>query len=92
MGPDTDRVRRHTALPLFVGGAVLTHALTGRYPLLPLLRRAGVRSAREIGRERYALKALRGDFANLEASGLAAERSVTSDAAAAAFTHREGRP
>jgi hypothetical protein len=54
------------ALPMFVGSAVLLHALTGWYPLLPLFRRVGLRTAREIGRERYALKALRGDFSNLE--------------------------
>ena len=50
------------ALPAFVAAAVLVHALTGRYPLMPLFRRLGVRSSREIARERYALKALRGDF------------------------------
>ena len=58
--------RRLLALPAVVASAVLLHALTGRYPLLPLLRRLGVRSSREIARERYALKALRGDFADLD--------------------------
>ena len=53
------------ALPAFVAAAVLTQALTGRYPLMPLLRRAGVRTAKEIARERHALKALRGDFADM---------------------------
>jgi hypothetical protein len=50
------------AIPAAVGAAVFAHAATGWYPLLPLFRRLGVRSAREIERERYALKALRGDF------------------------------
>jgi hypothetical protein len=50
------------AMPALVGASVLTYALTGRYPLLPLFRRLGLRTAREIARERYALKALRGDF------------------------------
>lgn len=58
--------RRLLALPALVASAILLHALTGRYPLLPLLRRLGVRSSREIARERYALKALRGDFADLD--------------------------
>lgn len=53
------------AVPAVVGGALLVHALTGWYPLLPLLRRLRVRSAREIARERYALKTLRGDFADI---------------------------
>jgi hypothetical protein len=52
--------------PMFVGSAVLMHALTGRYPLLPLFRHLGLRTAREINRERYALKALRGDFMHME--------------------------
>jgi hypothetical protein len=34
---------------------------------MPVFRRLGVRTAREIARERYALKALRGDFAALGA-------------------------
>ncbi|HEU0203929.1 MAG TPA: hypothetical protein VFR86_26260 [Burkholderiaceae bacterium] len=50
------------AVPAFVAGAVLVYALTGRYPWLPVFRRLGLRTAREIARERYALKALRGDF------------------------------
>jgi hypothetical protein len=66
------------AIPLAVGGAVFLYALTGRYPLLPLFRRLGVRTAREIARERYALKALRGDFAAMDAesaSGRSAARA-----------------
>jgi hypothetical protein len=50
------------AVPAAVGAAVFTHALTGWYPLMPIFRRLGLRTAREIARERYALKALRGDF------------------------------
>ena len=34
-------------------------------PPVPILRRLGVRTAREIDIERYALKALRGDFGPL---------------------------
>ncbi|WP_197913173.1 MULTISPECIES: hypothetical protein [unclassified Variovorax] len=52
------------ALPALVGGSVFYQAQTGRYPLMPLFRRLGVRTSREIARERYALKALRGDFSS----------------------------
>ncbi len=52
-------------LPAIVASGVLLYATSGRYPLLPLLRRLGFRSSREIERERYALKALRGDFAGI---------------------------
>jgi hypothetical protein len=56
------------AIPAVVGGALLLHAFTGRYPLLPVFRRMGMRTSREIAREKYALKALRGDFRNMDAS------------------------
>jgi hypothetical protein len=62
------------ALPAIVASAVLVQSTMGRYPLMPLFRRLGLRTSREIERERYALKALRGDFAELgttEAASLA---------------------
>lgn len=43
-------------------GFLLQHAVRGWCPPVPLLRRGGVRTRREIERERYALKVLRGDF------------------------------
>ena len=60
---------RLLVLPGVLALALMTQALTGRYPLMPLMRRLGVRTAREIERERHALKALRGDFASLDAAG-----------------------
>jgi hypothetical protein len=45
-----------------VSSMVTLHGTAGWYPLLPLFRRLGVRTRAEIDRERYALKALRGDF------------------------------
>lgn len=57
--------RELLVVPAAVGASVLVFAAVGAYPLLPLFRRAGIRSAREIQRERYALKALRGDFSEL---------------------------
>ncbi len=52
-------------LPGIVGGFLLQHAVSGWCPPVPLLRRLGFRTASEIHRERYALKALRGDFADV---------------------------
>ena len=49
-----------------LGGATLAHTLVGQCPSLPLYRRLGVRTREEIDWERYALKALRGDFAGLQ--------------------------
>ena len=54
--------RRFFALSIAVFGFFAQHALQGWCPPIPLFRRLGVRTAREIARERYALKALRGDF------------------------------
>jgi hypothetical protein len=45
---------------------LLQHALQGWCPPIPLLRRLGFRTEAEINRERYALKALRGDFRQVE--------------------------
>jgi hypothetical protein len=54
--------RRWLALSGLVTGFLLQHSLQGWCPPVPVLRRLGFRTAREIERERYALKALRGDF------------------------------
>ncbi len=54
--------RKWLALPIVVQSMVLVHAIQGFYPLLPLFRLLGIRTEKEIAAERYALKALRGDF------------------------------
>jgi hypothetical protein len=60
--------RRWFALPTVVAGFLLQHALQGWCPPVPVLRHLGVRTAPEIARERFALKALRGDFGGVAAS------------------------
>lgn len=57
--------RRWLFLPAGVATFLMQHALQGWCPPLELFRRLGVRTAGEIARERYALKALRGDFATV---------------------------
>lgn len=54
--------RRVLFLPLAVLAFFAQHALQGWCPHVPLFRRRGVRTVHEIERERYAIKALRGDF------------------------------
>jgi hypothetical protein len=61
--------RKWFALPAVVAGFLLQHALQGWCPPLPVFRRWGFRTASEIDYERYALKALRGDFRSLPSSG-----------------------
>lgn len=70
--------RRGLVLATAVLGFLLVHATKGWCPPLPLLRRLGVRTRREIEREKFVLKYLRGDFAELT-------QERTTQAAAAAL-------
>jgi hypothetical protein len=54
--------QRWYILPTVVSGFLLQHALQGWCPPLPVFRRLGVRTKEEIDIEKFALKALRGDF------------------------------
>jgi hypothetical protein len=63
--------RKFLVLPLAVGGFLLQHAIQGWCPPMPVFRRFGVRTQREIDEERTALKALRGDFAQAESPSAA---------------------
>ena len=56
------RGRKWLLLSLAVQTFFMQHALQGWCPPLPLFRRLGFRTQYEIEQERYALKALRGDF------------------------------
>jgi hypothetical protein len=60
--------RRWFLFPAVVAGFLLQHALQGWCPPLPVFRRLGIRTSYEIDYERYALKAMRGDFADTEQS------------------------
>jgi hypothetical protein len=59
--------RRWLLLPAAVTAFLFQHALQGWCPPLPVLRRLGVRTSREIEIERVALKILRGDFDDVPA-------------------------
>lgn len=71
------------AVPSFL----LQHAIQGRCPPMIVMRRLGVRTRKEIDAERTALKALRGDFADLSFDG----RDATSAARAALEAAAERR-
>lgn len=58
--------RRWLLLSGFAASMLIVHGFTGWYPLLPVLRRAGVRTTAEIAAERYALQRLRGDFDTID--------------------------
>jgi hypothetical protein len=57
--------RKWLLLPLVTGALLFNHAVRGSYPPVAMFRRLGVRTRSEIDREKYALKALRGDFENV---------------------------
>jgi hypothetical protein len=57
--------KRWLALPAAVTAFLFQHAVQGWCPPVPFLRKLGFRTMREIDTERYALKALRGDFGPL---------------------------
>jgi hypothetical protein len=67
--------RKWLVVPAFVQSFFLQHALQGWCPPIPLLRRLGFRTQDEINEERYALKALRGDFKKLSSR----RKDITTD-------------
>ena len=78
----------HSRKWLIVTGIVLPflfqHAVQGWCPPVPILRRLGVRTRKEIDREKYALKALRGDFEGISSGSVAREESSADGAVQAA--------
>lgn len=64
--------RRWAILPAVVGGFLLQHAIQGWCPPIEIFRRIGTRTRKEIERERFALKAVRGDFDRISGGGDAA--------------------
>lgn len=60
--------RRWLVLSTMVPTFLLQHALQGWCPPIPVIRRFGVRTRRELDVERTALKILRGDFEDVPAS------------------------
>ena len=69
------RRKRWLLLSGTVSGFLLQHAISGWCPPVPVLRRLGCRTQSEIDREKFALKALRGDYNNIDVSEKHAEAS-----------------
>jgi len=62
------RNRSWLILPFTVAAFLMQHALQGWCPPVELFRRIGIRTTEEINLERVALKALRGDFDQVDMS------------------------
>lgn len=60
--------KKWAILPAVVTTFLIQHAVQGWCPPLPLFRRLGIKTRPEMDREKYALKALRGDFKNVNNS------------------------
>lgn len=58
--------KKWLAIPGVVLPFLFMHAVQGWCPPVPVFRRFGVRTRKEIDREKYELKALRGDFQNFQ--------------------------
>jgi hypothetical protein len=67
-------------LPAGVMGFFLQHGVQGWCPPLIVFRQLGVRTSDEINEERYALKALRGDFSEVPAPGSGTDPQNSIDA------------
>ena len=60
-------------LPALITGFLLQHAVQGWCPPVPVFRQLGFRTRKEIDREKYALKLIRGDFDHIEPPQTVAE-------------------
>jgi hypothetical protein len=68
--------RKWFLVPTIVLSFLLMHAIQGWCPPLSILRSLGIRTREEIDRERYALKALAGDFAGISKDPSRAEQTL----------------
>jgi hypothetical protein len=62
-------------IPCFVLPFLLQHALQGWCPPVPMFRGRGVRTRKEIDTEKFAVKAVRGDFAAVDGQADPNERA-----------------
>lgn len=61
--------KKFFVIPCLVLPFLFQHAVQGWSPPVPLFRRKGIRTRHEIDAEKYALKALRGDFLPVGSNG-----------------------
>ncbi|MEY2440287.1 MAG: hypothetical protein QOI34_1672 [Verrucomicrobiota bacterium] len=69
--------KKFFVIPCIVLPFLFQHAVQGWCPPVPIFRRKGVRTRREIDAEKYALKALRGDFSEVPSNGDPAQSALT---------------
>lgn len=74
------RHKKYFLLPTLVLPLLLNHHLKGWCPPLAVFRRLGIRTRKEIDHEKYALKALRGDFADVPPFNATGEQNAAAQA------------
>jgi hypothetical protein len=67
--------RKFLVIPCLVLPLLLQHATQGWCPPVPMFRSRGVRTRKEIDMEKFAVKALRGDFADVDTKEDPTERA-----------------
>ncbi len=68
--------KRWFALPVLAATFLAQDSIQGWSPLIPVFKKFGFRNKKDINREKYALKALRGDFKRIGADSDKAYRAV----------------
>lgn len=68
--------KRWFAVPVLAATFLAQNSIQGWSPLFPLFKKFGFRNKKEISREKYALKALRGDFKRVGGDSGKAYRAV----------------
>ncbi|MES2380754.1 MAG: hypothetical protein V4538_06920 [Bacteroidota bacterium] len=64
----TFKKRRWSVLSVAITAFIAQHLISKWCPSLPLLKKLGMQTHKEIEREKYALKALRGDFKSIKSN------------------------
>ncbi|MES2725538.1 MAG: hypothetical protein V4643_00455 [Bacteroidota bacterium] len=64
----TFKKRRWSVLSVAITAFIVQHLISKWCPSLPLLKKLGMQTHKEIEREKYALKALRGDFKSIKSN------------------------
>lgn len=71
--------RKYLLLSAGVLGFLLTHAIQGWCPPVPVLRALGIRTRSEIDREKFALKVIRGDFQDVAEPAVEMQKNPVRD-------------
>ncbi len=81
--------KKFLAIPFAVSLFLMNHAIRGWCPPIPMFRRLGVRTRSEIDAEIFALKAIRGDFDDVQRIAEPIDRTAAAIDAVSEFADNE---